>query len=161
MQPAPLPSTLRIKSRDPVPYAFAPERYALVISIGLFILTAKTWLTAIVPVHFDLSIFQLYKYYSVESVHNCRFVVDDAHVKWDTPLDYNPPYFSSPYFTWPGMRENAYLLLEEDRALTAQNFQDFKFNSLDHNGRIDSRSHHGPYELLDGIFPRCTFIDWN
>lgn len=74
------------------------------------------------------------------------FEVDNAHVKWDTPLDYKPPYFSAP------------ILIPENRPgwadpeLTAQNFKAFKFNALD--GKIDRRSHHGPYKLLDKIFPR-------
>ena len=87
----------------------------------------------------------------INPVYCCRFEVDNAHVKWDTPLDYKPPYFT------------ALNLIPENRPvwadpeLTADNFGNFKFNALD--GKIDRRSHHGRYELLGGIFPRYETVE--
>ena len=68
-----------------------------------------------------------------------------------TPLDYKPPYFTEPNLMIPDKRP-----VWADAELTAQNFGAFKFNALD--GRIDRRSHHGPYELVDGVFPRCALV---
>ena len=74
-------------------------------------------------------------------------------MKWDTLFDYKPQYFTAPN-----------LIAEKrpvwaDPGLTAQNFGAFKFNALE--GLINRRSHHGAYELLDGVFPRYALVDRN
>ena len=77
-------------------------------------------------------------------------MVDNDHVKWDMPLDYNPPYY-----TW---EECPYPKRGVDPKLTAENFEAFKFNEKD---VFDRLSHHGPYELLDGVFSRCALVYGN
>ena len=86
-------------------------------------------------------------------------MLDDYYDKWDTPFDYNPLSFTHEPQTSTAPGQGATVLDEEvDRLLTKENFNEFKLNALDDNGRIDRRSHHGPYEFLEEIFPRCAFI---